>query len=238
MGQFDEAVGRSNEALEIAEAMDEPFSVVAAHFGAGTVRLERGDLAPAIRLLERGLDLCRTSQVAMYHHRLLAALGYAYGLVGRAPEGIALLQKVGEIQRSRGAVAALPRTLAWQGEVLLLAGEREKAQRVAHEALTVARAQGERGGEAWALYVQGGVASGADLRRDEEAVSYFQKALALATDLGMLPLVAHGHLGLGKLYRRPDERDERLQHLRTATMMYADMGMRFWLEKADLTEWA
>jgi hypothetical protein len=46
-------------------------------------------------------------------------------------------------------------------------------------------------------------------------------------------LVAHGHLGLGKLYRRTDERERALEHLATATTTCSEMGMTYWLEKAE-----
>jgi uncharacterized damage-inducible protein DinB len=48
----------------------------------------------------------------------------------------------------------------------------------------------------------------------------------------MRPLVAHCHLGLGKLYRRTGKRQEAREHLRIAATMYREMGMRFWPEKA------
>ena len=48
----------------------------------------------------------------------------------------------------------------------------------------------------------------------------------------MRPLVAHCHLGLGKLYRRTGKRQEAQEHLTTATTMYREMGMTYWLEKA------
>jgi len=44
---------------------------------------------------------------------------------------------------------------------------------------------------------------------------------------------AHCHLGLGKLCRRTDKRERAQEHLATATTMYRDMDMRFWLEKAE-----
>ena len=47
------------------------------------------------------------------------------------------------------------------------------------------------------------------------------------------PLVAHCHLGLGTLYRRTGDRAKAKEHLATATTMYREMGMTFWLEKAD-----
>ena len=47
------------------------------------------------------------------------------------------------------------------------------------------------------------------------------------------PLVAHCHLGLGKLYRRTAQREQAQEHLTAATTMYREMGMTYWLEKAE-----
>ena len=47
------------------------------------------------------------------------------------------------------------------------------------------------------------------------------------------PLVAHCHAGLGKLYRRTGQREQAQEHLTTATTMYREMGMTYWLEKAE-----
>jgi len=55
----------------------------------------------------------------------------------------------------------------------------------------------------------------------------------LRGELGMRPLVAHCHLGLGKLYRRTGKPEQAHEHLTTATTMYREMDMRFWLEKAE-----
>jgi hypothetical protein len=47
------------------------------------------------------------------------------------------------------------------------------------------------------------------------------------------PRLAHCHLGLGKLYRRTGKHEQAQEHLTTATTMYLEMGMTFWLEKAE-----
>jgi len=49
----------------------------------------------------------------------------------------------------------------------------------------------------------------------------------------MRPLVAHCHLGLGKLYGRTGKPNVLQEHLTTATVMYREMGMRYWLEQAE-----
>jgi hypothetical protein len=62
---------------------------------------------------------------------------------------------------------------------------------------------------------------------------YYGQALALAGELGMRPLVAHCHLGLGTLYQKI-RRDEQAQaELTTAIELYRAMEMTYWLEKAE-----
>jgi hypothetical protein len=49
----------------------------------------------------------------------------------------------------------------------------------------------------------------------------------------MRPLIAHCHLGLGKLYRRTGKREHAHEHLTTAATMYREMGMTYWLEQSE-----
>jgi hypothetical protein len=68
---------------------------------------------------------------------------------------------------------------------------------------------------------------------------HHRQALELA-EVGMPSLVAHCHLGLGRLCARTGERREAQEHLTLATTMYRAMYMRFWLEQAEaeMGEWA
>ena len=61
----------------------------------------------------------------------------------------------------------------------------------------------------------------------------YGRALALAEELKMRPLVAHCHLGFATLYRRTVKRQQAQEHLTTATTMYLEMDMRFYLEQAE-----
>ena len=91
-------------------------------------------------------------------------------------------------------------------------------------------ALGARESEAHALCLAGDVASTGGA---EDAEAYYREALALAGELGMRPLVAHCHLGLGKLYRRTGKREQAREHLTTATTMYREMDMTHWLETLE-----
>ena len=50
---------------------------------------------------------------------------------------------------------------------------------------------------------------------------------------GMRPLVAHCHLGFGTLFQRTGKREQAGEHLATATTLYREMDMRFWLEQGE-----
>jgi hypothetical protein len=46
-------------------------------------------------------------------------------------------------------------------------------------------------------------------------------------------LGAHCHLGLSKLSRRTGKREQAQEHLTTATTMYREMDMTYWLRQAE-----
>ena len=65
------------------------------------------------------------------------------------------------------------------------------------------------------------------------AEAHYQQALALAEELGMRPLVAHCHLGLGRLYGQTGRREAARAALATAIDLYRAMDMTFWLPQAE-----
>jgi hypothetical protein len=119
------------------------------------------------------------------------------------------------------------------GEASLLADRLDEAAEFAGQVLTLARERGQRSNEAWTLRLLGEIASHRDPPDVVQAEHDYGEALSLATELGMRPLVAHCHLGLGNLYRRTGDHAKAHEHLTTATAMYREMGMAFWLTKAE-----
>jgi hypothetical protein len=110
----------------------------------------------------------------------------------------------------------------------------DDAMEQAHAVLDAARRHGERGNEAWALRLLGEITSARPgTLRPETPAEHYRNALALAGELGMQPLAAHCHLGLGRLYRRVDKGDRMREEIAAATSMYREMGMRFWLRRAE-----
>jgi uncharacterized protein HemY len=108
-----------------------------------------------------------------------------------------------------------------------------ESRRFAEQALARSRETRQRGDEALALRLLGEIASHDDAFDPQEAEDHYRQALAIATDCAMRPLVTHCHLGLGRLYRRTDKREQAHGHLTTATTMYREMEMGFWLGQAE-----
>jgi hypothetical protein len=60
--------------------------------------------------------------------------------------------------------------------------------------------------------------------------------LQLTEALDMRTLVAHRHLGLGRLHRRTGKRQEAQDRLTPAVTMHREMDMQFWLEQAEVEQ--
>jgi tetratricopeptide (TPR) repeat protein len=125
-------------------------------------------------------------------------------------------------------------TETYVAEAYLVVGRIVEAGQAARRALHAARERGEPGYEPRAQQVLGDVAAQAAPLQVAEAEGHYRAALALGSELGMRPLIARCHLGLGKLYRRAAKRQEAQEHLATATTMYREMHMAYWLERAEV----
>src|SRR5262249_32313360 len=103
----------------------------------------------------------------------------------------------------------------------------------ARQLLTRVRETGQRASEADALHLGAEIAARTEPLEADAVEEQYRAAMALATELGMRPLIAHCHVGIGKLYRRTDKPERAREHLAAATTMYREMGMPYWLERAE-----
>ena len=234
LGVFAEGRGRGEEGIRIAEAVDHPFSRGGAYFSAGRLYLRQRDHQRAISVLERGLGLYQDANMPTQSPWSAAHLGYAYALSGRVAEALPLLEQAIEQSASMGQVVEHPLWLAWLSEAYLLAGRREEATQLAERALALSCDRKERGREAWALRLLGELSARRAPLAIEPAEHHYRQALALAEDLGMRPLQAHCHLGLGTLYAKTGQREQAHAELSTAIAMYRAMDMTFWLPQAEM----
>ena len=231
LGEFGEGRHHGHEAIRLAESLDHPFSLIWACLNLARLEDLQGEFARTVMLLERAVALSSEWNIVYLTPLAMAALGHIYARLGRVEEGVCRLQQALAGYASAGIGYLHSMSMVQLGEAHLLAGRVEEAGDLGTRAVALAGERGERGHEAWAHRLLGEVASHHH-SPDAAAEGHYATSMALASELGMRPLVAHCHFSLGKLHSRVGER-RASEHLTTASTMFSDMGMRFWLEKAE-----
>jgi hypothetical protein len=107
----------------------------------------------------------------------------------------------------------------------LAAGKRELARDTAREALSLAEQAGERGHEAYALWLLG---------RMEQEPGAYDKAQTLAHELGMLPLAAQTRLDYGHQLGAWGQAARADQQIALARQLFKQMNMRPWYDHTQI----
>jgi tetratricopeptide (TPR) repeat protein len=231
LGEFGPALAAADEAQQIASGLGHPSSQGIAAGFMGYILLMQGQLEAARRTFETGL-----ARSMVFITTGLFGIAWCKLLLGQRDDGLKALSRGLEI--SRDPLAPQRKVMTRYGVLAagayLAAGLPKEAEAVAARGLALAtmdNAQaylvplGRIHAEALAL-------QGKEPPRDQ-ALSDWGGLLDLATELSMRPELAHCHVGVGKLYRRLGDQTKALEHLTTARSMYQEMGMTFWLEKAE-----
>jgi tetratricopeptide (TPR) repeat protein len=159
--------------------------------------------------------------------RVLAHLGEEREALTRLQEGNELLERQAARERIMhlgGAYHALARAC-------LVLGRLDDARRLVGRAVEFSG--GQQATMAYALHLLGDIATHTDNFDAETGEAHYRQALAFAEPRSMRPLVAHCHLGLSKLYQRTGRQKQAREHLTTATAMYREMDMSFYLQQAE-----
>ena len=235
LGEFESARGYLERAHQAAETSGHAYTQTIARTLAGLVWMRRGQLDRALALLQKSLDACREKNLDVWRPIPSSLLGLTCMLLGRADEGLRLLGDGVLLTEELGVKAYLALWTANLGEGLLVAGQVERARTLAQRALDLAVAHKERGHQAWALRLLGDIAARGvpgETGAADNAAAYYAQSLSLADELGMRPLVARNHLGLGRLYRQSGDRERAEKHLAISSTMLSQLDMRFWLKRA------
>jgi len=232
-GEFGEGLIISEEALQIAEVGDPGYSFFIGCAGLGNVCVARGDFDRAIAVLERGLSREPDEASKRVWPFVGSALGAAYTHTRRLAEALPLLQESVERAAAVKLKANQSIRLVRLAEAHVRAGRPESAFPLAAQALDLAQEHRERGHEAHAIRLLASIEVEREAPALDRADEGYRKALALAAQLGMRPLQAHCHLGLGRLHRRTGHADSAASAVAAARDLYRAMDMTFWLHETE-----
>jgi len=232
IGRFAEALSIGKILMHRAEAAGHPFAIVGICIGLGFVHLRRGAAAQAVEFLERSIKLCRTYALDNWIPWTASCLGSAYALAGRQDEGIEFAQEAVQRGEELKLTRFQPLRVTLLANAHLLAGRYSDALGAARSSLELARRYRERGSEAWALYLNAASLAQFETEERKGVLDSYRAALHLALELGMRPLVAHCHVGIGRLYQRTDRDSGAKAEFSQATELYRQMDMQFYLEQS------
>jgi hypothetical protein len=184
-------------------------------------------------VLERGLGLCQSVNIPLFFPMAASILGAAYTLAGQMAEALPLLHQMRERMNTGSRMLFQALVLTELSEALLLVGRVDEAHALAGRLLDLSRTHTGRGYQAHALRLLGDVTMRCDPPAVDQAATHYCQALALAEELGMRPLQAHCHLGLGTLYVQTSRPELVRTVLTTAIDLYRAMDMTFWLPRAE-----
>jgi tetratricopeptide (TPR) repeat protein len=235
LGKFDEAIPYGEEALETALERNHGYSIAYACYALGLLWLIKGDFDNAVTVLKRGLETCEAADIPVQRPLISSCLGAAYALSGRLDRGLQLLAPAVEHAASMRRLGGQALRMAWLSEAYMLAGRIDEAQTLARRGVELSRESKDRGSEAWALKTLGDLATQCSPLNLQEAQVGYTGALNLAQELGMYPLQAHCHFGMGILFTRAGDIERARSESLTAIGLYRQLSMVFWLSTAERT---
>jgi tetratricopeptide (TPR) repeat protein len=233
LGRFSDAAPYVDEAIKTAEESKHPYSIAYAYYGAGIVFFNKGDFDKSIGMLERGLGVCDSAEIPVQRPLVASCLGAAYAFVGRLSEAHHLLESAVADTASMKRLAGQAMRIAWLSSAYALAGRADEAETLAERGLQLAAESKDKGSQAWLM----SILADATVRRRpvnvEKAEAEYGTALALAQELGMRPLQAHCHMGMGNLHGQLNNGARARSEFVTAIDIYKAISMPYWLSRAE-----
>jgi len=231
LGRFAEGVEEHVEAARLAAPTKSAWVMGITAYHGSLAPYLKGEWRKALAHIDQTIEMFRAGDISLNLGTLLSRSAVILARLGAQDTALGRLREAEELGRTQDSrlSGGDPVTvgLAW-----FEVGYPDRASRClegVHE-----RFPGFFTMEAGASRLLGDIAMHPDAFDAERAETHYFRALAVAGPCGMRPLVAHCHLGLGKLFRRTGKRTQSDEHLTTATTMYREMGMTYWLEQAEL----
>ena len=235
LGRFAEAAEHEAEAIRLAEPTHHAFTVGLAHCAAGMLHLLKGDWAKARSLIEHGIAVVRAGNVVLLLPWAVASSAWVLAQLGEASEALNRLRE-GEQLLERQAARGLVGHRGWAHHSL---GRAVSAARPARRGAEPGRPRGRI--LPGSPRVRGPCAAPARRHRDPSRPVRCRarrgplpprrwrspSRAACAPSSPTATSASASSTGARASASRPSE------HLTTATTMYREMDMAFWLEQAE-----
>jgi tetratricopeptide (TPR) repeat protein len=235
VGEFRKGQRLLGDALRHAEGVDDRYAVAFAEFMYGFDCDSIGDGPSAVQHLERCVKLAEETNFFTVLGQAYAALAWGSYLADRLEAASEFATRAVDIQRDTGVPYNICVPYWVLSMVHLDSGALEASQDSAERALELARDSGQVDFQGLSWLMLGRILARRDPSRGGEAEKNIRRGIAMLEEARLRPFVWQGHLYLGELYADSGQKDKALRTLKKAEAEFTDMGMDYWLSRAQTT---
>jgi class 3 adenylate cyclase/tetratricopeptide (TPR) repeat protein len=233
LGAFDEGKAFLEKGLRNATKMNDLTALGLVEIQYGRFYLAKGDWEPSKEHFEKGIKYNEEANWVFGSAVSFLGLGYACAMLGDRETGKRHVEKGLEIQRDSGAEVFLSLAHFHLGWIHLDLGDLKNARSLAEEALRLSQKNNEKliEGGAWVLL---GTILGKTVPLEiNKAEGCILKGIEIYKELKTKANYPLGHLYLGELYLNEGKNEKAIDNLKKAEGMFREMGMDYWLGKAQ-----
>jgi class 3 adenylate cyclase/tetratricopeptide (TPR) repeat protein len=234
-GEFERAYALTDQGLRLANEIQNPFALGAAHFFRGFVRAQRGEWSSAIHeyreargFADRVADLFRVYVTKCWE-------GEALVMAGDPRHGRALVQEGIAVAEQIGTKFLVGRAKVRLAVCLLALGDLESVAPLCEEAVGLADGSGDRFAVALAHRTRAEASLRLDPSNRQKAEDAMLQAIRIQQEIGARPELARSNLTYALMLETSGESERAREFHAKAITMFREMGMAWDLERAMRT---
>ncbi|MDY6835103.1 MAG: tetratricopeptide repeat protein, partial [Chloroflexota bacterium] len=226
-GRFDNGEAWCQEALEVAQRLDDPRTSALVYHIAGLVYHAMGRNKETILFFRSALEYVSETQTLWMAYQCNEFLGVAYAELGERQACQGFLDEL----RDSELTPINSGTIWPTGIAYLELGEMDEARTWLEKALIHCERIGEQCGQGIARIYLGRLWGKQEIPQYDEAEELLLEGIRRLEALQLKPWSTKGYLYLGELYGDMGQRDKAMENLTKAETAFREMGMNFWLQR-------
>jgi predicted ATPase/class 3 adenylate cyclase len=233
IGKFVEGERFLEKGLSLARDTNNLYSIALAEMVSGFFYYFQGDFASQVKHFRSSIELLEKADYPVFLGISWAFLGHGYLFLGQSKKALRYAEKGMKINTDLG-IPFLPGLIhTTLSAANLYLSHLEEALFHAEQAVSLSEKNKERFSEAAARIGLGRIIFAKDRMKFEEANKLMLRGLRMLDELQIKPIYAVGLLRLAELYTDAGQKEEGLKNLKNAEEMFKEMGIDYWLGKAQ-----
>ena len=231
LGSFENGKVFLEKGLHNAVQIDDIRTLGYVHFFYGGFFYAKGDWPQAKAHFQNSIKYYEEVKWLLILAMSEMLLGLSYSFLGDSETGKKHSDKGLTITREAG-VDMYMSLFHWAlGLIHMELGDPKSARNFLEESLRLSKKNHEKHSEGSSWIWLGRLLGKTDTQQIEKAQQCILKGMEIFRELKLKPFYTQGHLFLGELYLKANEKQQAIKHLEKTEEMFHEMGMDYWLTK-------